>query len=136
MARMVDTEPDFWKQILMNDEAHFTLSGGVNKQNCRFWGTENPHEIHETRFHDQKLTVWAGVCAKTIIGPYFFRENEIVDGNRYRWMLVYYVCPQMREKGLDGYILVSTRRCAMPHCKLNNLVSATEIPWTSVIKKR
>lgn len=103
VARMVDAEPDFWKQILMTDEAHFTLSGAVNKQNCRIWGTENPHEIHETPLHDQKVTAWAGVCAKTIIGPFFFREGETVDGNRYRWMLAHYVCPQMCEKGLDGY---------------------------------
>ena len=43
VARMVQAEPDLWKQILMTDEAHFTLSGVVNKQNCRIWGTENPH---------------------------------------------------------------------------------------------
>lgn len=103
VARKVDTEPDFWKTILMTDEAHFTLSGGVNKQNCRIWGTDNPHAIHETPLHDQKVTVWAGICAKTIIGPFFFRQNETVNGKRYRWMLAHYVCPQMRQKGLDGY---------------------------------
>lgn len=99
------TEPDFWKQILMTDEAHFTLSGGVNKQNCHIWGTENPYEIHETPVHGQKkVTVWVGVSAKTIFGPYFFIENEtVINGNRYRWMWAQYVCPQMREKGLDGY---------------------------------
>lgn len=31
VARMIDAEPDFWEQILMTDEANFTLSGGVNK---------------------------------------------------------------------------------------------------------
>lgn len=66
VARMVDTDPDFLKHILMTDEAHFTLSGGVKKQNCRIWGAQNPHEIHETPLHDQKLTVWASVCARTI----------------------------------------------------------------------
>ena len=28
------------------DEAHFNLGGYVNKQNCRFWGTENHAHIH------------------------------------------------------------------------------------------
>nr|CAI5859568.1 unnamed protein product [Callosobruchus analis] len=103
VVRMTDTEPDFWKQILMTDEAHFTLSGSANRQNCRIWGTENPHEIHEASLHDQRVTVWDGVCVKTIIGPFFFRENETVNGNRYRWTLAHYVSPQMRDKGIDGY---------------------------------
>ena len=29
--------------IWFSDEAHFYLSGYVNKQNFRYWGTENPH---------------------------------------------------------------------------------------------
>ena len=75
VARMVDTEPDFWEKILMTIQAHFTLSGGVNKQNCRIWETEND-KIHETSLHDQKVSVWAGVCAKTIIGPFFSKETK------------------------------------------------------------
>ena len=31
------------KEIIFSDEAHFDLSVYVNKQNCRIWGTENPH---------------------------------------------------------------------------------------------
>ena len=31
------------KKIIFSDEAHFDLGGYVNKQNCRIWGTENPH---------------------------------------------------------------------------------------------
>nr|CAI5850329.1 unnamed protein product [Callosobruchus analis] len=37
VVRMTDTEPDFRKKILMTEEAHFTLSGSVNRQNCRIW---------------------------------------------------------------------------------------------------
>lgn len=33
---------DFLNKILMTDEAHFTLSDGINKQNCLIWRTENP----------------------------------------------------------------------------------------------
>lgn len=48
----------------MTGEAHFTLSGGDNKQNCRFWGTEYPLEIHETPLHDQKesMEIDIGAC--------------------------------------------------------------------------
>ncbi|GFU64407.1 hypothetical protein TNCV_3947741 [Trichonephila clavipes] len=34
--------PDFHKQILFSDEAHFWLNGYVNKQNCRIWSEANP----------------------------------------------------------------------------------------------
>ena len=38
------------KKIIFSDEAHFDLGGYVNKQNCRIWGTENPHAYSENRF--------------------------------------------------------------------------------------
>ena len=31
------------KLIIFTDEAHFYLNGYVNKQNYRFWGSENPN---------------------------------------------------------------------------------------------
>ncbi|GFT32371.1 uncharacterized protein TNCV_4484041 [Trichonephila clavipes] len=34
--------PDFNKQILFSDEAHFWLNGYANKQNCRIWSEANP----------------------------------------------------------------------------------------------
>ena len=37
-----------------------TMSGAVNKQNCRFWCEENPKIIHEQPLHSPKLTVWCG----------------------------------------------------------------------------
>lgn len=101
--KVSEMEPDFWERFLMTDEAHFTLSGSVNKQNCRFWGEENPHAVHQIPLHDQKVTVWAGVCSKTIIGPFFFKVGETVNGDRYRWMLAHSVLPEMREKGLEDF---------------------------------
>jgi len=59
----------------MTDEAHFHLNGTVNKQNFRHWSDYNPHELHYCHLHDPNMTVWRGVSAVGIIGPYFF-ENE------------------------------------------------------------
>ncbi|GFX38687.1 uncharacterized protein TNCV_4187761 [Trichonephila clavipes] len=56
--------PDFQKQILFSDEAHFWLNDYVNKQNCRIWSEANPQVYVETPLHPEKLTVrcalWAG----------------------------------------------------------------------------
>ena len=36
-------DADFGKRIIFSDEA----GGYINKQNCRIWGTENPHAYVE-----------------------------------------------------------------------------------------
>jgi hypothetical protein len=36
-------EEDVINILLMTDEAHFQLSGSVNKQNFGYWAAENPH---------------------------------------------------------------------------------------------
>ena len=46
------------KKIIFSDEDNFYLSGYVNKQNCRIWGTENPHAYIEKTTHPKRVTVW------------------------------------------------------------------------------
>jgi len=84
-------DADFSSKIILSDEAHFHLEGFVNRQNCRVWGSENPHLFVEKQMHPQRVTVWCGFWAGGIIGPYFF-ENEAgqavtVTGARYRDMI-------------------------------------------------
>ncbi|GFW82835.1 uncharacterized protein TNCV_3494051 [Trichonephila clavipes] len=55
--------PDFHKQILFSDEAHFWLNGYVNKQNCRIWSEANPQVYVKTPLHPEKLTVWCALWA-------------------------------------------------------------------------
>ena len=48
---------DFGKWL--SDEAHCNLGGYIKKQNCRIWGTENPHAYIEKSMHPKRDTVWA-----------------------------------------------------------------------------
>ncbi|GFX14084.1 putative transposable element [Trichonephila clavipes] len=59
--------PDFHKQILFSDEAHFWLNGYVKKQNCRIWSEANPQVYVETPLHPEKLTVWCALWAGGIL---------------------------------------------------------------------
>lgn len=92
---------NFSKKIIMSDEAHFCLNGAVNKQNYRFWGSENPRIIHELPLHEPKVTVWCGVTAEKIIGPYFFEDERgittTINGERYRTMLQHFLAAEMQE---------------------------------------
>ncbi|GFY17405.1 uncharacterized protein TNCV_658181 [Trichonephila clavipes] len=63
----ISVVPDFHKRILFSDEAHFSLNGYVNKQNCRIWSEANPQAYVETRLHPEKLTVWNTLWAGGIL---------------------------------------------------------------------
>jgi hypothetical protein len=52
--------------------AWFHLSGDVNSQNTRLWGSENPHALFEEPFHSQKVGVLCALSQRRIIGPMFF----------------------------------------------------------------
>lgn len=72
---MLERFPTF-ENIIFSDEANFHLNGHVNKQNCRFWGTENPREKHERPLHSPKVVVWAALSSEGIMGPYFFEDQR------------------------------------------------------------
>jgi hypothetical protein len=61
--------------ILMTDEAHFHLSGCVNKQDFRCRAEENPQQLHQRPLHSARVTVWCGVANFGIVGPYLMTFN-------------------------------------------------------------
>jgi len=69
-------ERDYVNKLLLSDEAHFHLSGFVNKQNFRCWPATNPVELHERPLHSSKVTVWCAISSLGIIGPYFFEDER------------------------------------------------------------
>ena len=86
--------------VYFSDEAHFHLTGCVNKQNMRYWADTNPHELHERPLHSPKVTVWCAISSTGIVGPWFFEENEVtvtVNSDRYVNMLEEFFFPRIEE---------------------------------------
>ncbi|GBN93228.1 hypothetical protein AVEN_265257-1 [Araneus ventricosus] len=63
ILRTIDNEGSDVGYIWFTDEAHFHLNGFVNKQNWRFWGSENPHLCEEKSLHSPKVTAWVAHTA-------------------------------------------------------------------------
>ena len=67
----------FWQKIIFSDGAHSDLGWYVNKQNCRIWGTENPHAYIEKLTHPKQVTVWCGFWSRRIIRPFLSKERPL-----------------------------------------------------------
>lgn len=63
---MVDFEPEFWEQILVNV--------GVNKLNCCIWVTEKPYEIQEIALEKKIVIVWVGIAPKRSFGKFYLQK--------------------------------------------------------------
>ncbi|GFW45602.1 transposable element tc3 transposase [Trichonephila clavipes] len=70
-----DADNDWPLRILWTDEAHFTLNGSINTKNCVHWGETNPHAVAPVPLFDAKVTVWCGITATFVLGPFFFEET-------------------------------------------------------------
>jgi len=90
---------------IFTEKSSFHLGGYMNKQNCRIWGSENPHVVMKKPMHPQRGTVWCGFWSGGIIGSFFF-ENEqgAVNGERYRAMLNKFLLPKFEEEDTDDIL--------------------------------
>ena len=88
---LLEDEPDLIDRVIWSYEAIFKLNGEVNRQNMVFWARDDPNISLERSMKTEKVTVWAGIWSKGIIGPYFFEEN--VNGDNYLTMLNDYFYP-------------------------------------------
>jgi hypothetical protein len=80
-----EAEPDFYRRILWSDEAIFKVNGLVNRHNCVYYATENPHVVMEKFLNTAGVMVWCGICSQGVIGPFFFEGN--VNGQKYLELL-------------------------------------------------
>ena len=83
---------------ICSDEAHFHLSGMVNKQNFRYWSQNNPRELHQRPLHSPKVTVWCAMGSFGVWGPYFFEDATVtVTSDRYCEMLERFLRPKVAQ---------------------------------------
>lgn len=101
-------------KIMWSDEAHFKLSGAVNRHNCVYYSRENPHVMIEGQLNQQPgITVWAGLSCKGVLGPIFFHTT--VTHDLYLNMLRSTVLPQLqRQHDNDDFFFQQDE--ALPHC--------------------
>jgi len=139
MLDLIGEDEDLVKNIWMSDEAHFHVSGFVNKQNFRYWSQANPRALHEKPLHSQKVTVWCAVSASGIIGPYFFEieaGNAVtVNADRYVEMLQNFFTPQLARFPVNENTLfqqdgATSHTARMSMNAVNRVVSRNgDIPW-------
>ena len=97
----LETDDSFLKKLHMSDECHAHLSGTVNTQNFRYWGTENPGNelIDESPRSVLKVTMWVAIGWYGIIGPYFFEDDDgrtaTVNQVNYRQMIKGFFIPEL-----------------------------------------
>ena len=125
-------------KIAMSDEAHFHLNGSVNKQNCRYWSSENPRLTHETPLHSPKVTVWCAVGRFGIIGPYFFEEGGVtvtVTSERYVNMVKTFLIPELRRRRLNRRSLWFQQDGATAHTATKTISVLRELFPNRLISK-
>lgn len=82
-----------YRDVIWTDEAKFNLNGQLNRHNCVYYSEENPHKIFEKSVNSPGVMVWAGICSRAIIGPFFFQGT--VTGDSYLNMLETFALPRV-----------------------------------------
>jgi hypothetical protein len=87
------------------------LDGAVNKQNLRFWVTENPCVIHEKVHHAPR--VWVATSSHGLLWPTFFEKT--VNSERYLRVVRNTYVPQFLATGLPLQTQWFMQDGARPH---------------------
>ena len=92
MLANIDIDAEFLSNFVFSDEATFYVNGHVNRYNCRYWATENPHQVIENRRGLGKVNVWCALAHNKVVGTFYFHEPTVKGGN-YLDMLEQYAVP-------------------------------------------
>jgi hypothetical protein len=87
-----------FNDVWFSDKTHFHLDGEGNKQNERYWTSENRRVIHDKVHHAPGITVWVAISSHALLGPIFF--EEAVNSEHYVSMLRNTSAPHLLATGL------------------------------------
>ena len=107
----ISEDEAFLKQVCFSDETTFHVSGKLNRNNVRIWGSEHPHETRMLHWDSPKVNVWGGILFDRIIGPFFFKW-AIITADVYLDFLTKYVAPQLIDLQLN---IIFQKDGAPPH---------------------
>ena len=71
------------------------MNGTVNRHNCVYWATVNPHVHVSKEVNLPGVNLWCGLSSRGLIGPSFFEGT--VTGQVYLDMLQTSIFPAIRE---------------------------------------
>ena len=58
----------WWSVAIFRTKFSSAIGRYFKKQNCRIWGSENPHVIEDRPLHPEKVTVWCILWSEGMIG--------------------------------------------------------------------
>ena len=95
--------------VLMMDEANLYHCGNIDSQNCCYWATENPRDIHQKPLHSGKVIVWFGAASFAVISHCFF-EDEVcravtANSAHYTEMFCTFLEPELQRLGAETQTL-------------------------------
>jgi len=67
--------------MVWTDESTFKFNGYVNRHNCVYYATENPHIVITQEVNAPGVIAWAEIWSGGLIGPFFVRDT--VTGHSY-----------------------------------------------------
>lgn len=116
IMEMANADRNFVSRILFTDETRFSLSGKPNRQNYRYWSTQNQRLILQTHTqYRNSVNVWAGILGPHIIGPFFLPDR--LTGAAYLNLLQEEVGPAINEMEIDYQFWYQHDGCPAHHTR-------------------
>ncbi|KAK9888203.1 hypothetical protein WA026_000472 [Henosepilachna vigintioctopunctata] len=88
-----------FNNIWFSDESNSHINGHVNKQNCRYWVSENPLELHQKPLQSPKVIVWPTITREELSVLIF--SIITVNSDRYCHMIRTFLATEMQNQ--DDY---------------------------------
>jgi hypothetical protein len=77
--------PQQFENIFWSDEPVFHIGSFVNRHNCHYWAAHDPEvTVKKKKQNRPKMTVWCGMTATRVIGPYLLHDT--LNADRYLQM--------------------------------------------------